>query len=71
MIKQTLRDFKKEATEKALAEAAFELALEHGLDGFVVEDIVQKWLLQKNFRKLFHMQGRGSCDGSSYRTEHK
>ncbi|AWV33534.1 TetR/AcrR family transcriptional regulator [Paenibacillus odorifer] len=42
MIKQTLRDFKKEATEKALAEAAFELALEHGLDGFVVEDIVQK-----------------------------
>ncbi|MEK4997772.1 TetR/AcrR family transcriptional regulator [Paenibacillus sp. FSL H7-0918] len=42
MIKQTLRDIKKEATEKALAEAAFELALEHGLDGFVVEDIVQK-----------------------------
>jgi AcrR family transcriptional regulator len=42
MIKQTLRDLKKEATEKALAETAFDLALEHGLDGFIVEDIVQK-----------------------------
>lgn len=42
MAKQTLRHLKKEATEKALATTAFELALEHGLDGFVVEDIVQK-----------------------------
>lgn len=42
MAKHTLRHLKKEATEKALASAAFELALEYGLDGFVVEDIVQK-----------------------------
>ncbi|MCG7378543.1 TetR/AcrR family transcriptional regulator [Paenibacillus sp. ACRSA] len=42
MIKRTLRHLKKEATEKALASIAFELTLEHGLDGFTVEDIVQK-----------------------------
>ncbi|MGG4143087.1 TetR/AcrR family transcriptional regulator [Paenibacillus algorifonticola] len=42
IAKQTLRDRKKEATASALAEAAFELALEKGLDGFVVDDIVQK-----------------------------
>jgi len=42
MNKQSLRDIKKEATAHALAEAAFELALEKGLDGFVVEDIVQR-----------------------------
>lgn len=41
--KQTnLRDFKKEKTAKQLAGAAFELALERGLDGFVVNDIVQR-----------------------------
>lgn len=40
--KQSLRDMKKEATASALAEAAFELALDKGLDGFVVEDIVQR-----------------------------
>lgn len=37
-----LRDMKKEATAHALAEAAFELALERGMNGFVVEDVVQK-----------------------------
>lgn len=37
-----LRDLKKEATAHALAEAAFELALERGMNGFVVEDVVQK-----------------------------
>lgn len=42
MNKPSLRDIKKEATAHALAEAAFELALEHGLNGFVVEDIVQR-----------------------------
>ncbi|QKS48937.1 TetR family transcriptional regulator (plasmid) [Paenibacillus cellulosilyticus] len=42
MHKQSLRDIKKEATALALAEAAFELALDRGLDGFVVEDIVQR-----------------------------
>lgn len=42
MTKQNLRIIKKEATEKALADAAFELALEHGLEGFVVEDVVQR-----------------------------
>ncbi|HLR51984.1 MAG TPA: TetR/AcrR family transcriptional regulator [Candidatus Avamphibacillus sp.] len=41
--KQTnLRDFKKEKTANKLANAAFELALERGLDGFVVKDIVQR-----------------------------
>jgi len=42
MIKQSLRDIKKEATIQALANAAFELALERGLEGFVVEDLVQR-----------------------------
>lgn len=40
--KQTLRDKKKEATAAALAETAFELALEHGLDGFIVDDVVKR-----------------------------
>jgi AcrR family transcriptional regulator len=40
--KLTLRDKKKEATAYALAVAAFELALEQGMDGFIVDDIVQK-----------------------------
>lgn len=40
--KSTLRDQKKEATAFALAESAFELALVHGMDGFIVDDIVQK-----------------------------
>lgn len=40
--KLTLRDKKKEATAYALAAAAFELALEPGMDGFIVDDIVQK-----------------------------
>ncbi|ETT59162.1 TetR/AcrR family transcriptional regulator [Paenibacillus sp. FSL R7-277] len=40
--KLNLRDKKKEATAYALAVAAFELALEHGMDGFIVDDVVQK-----------------------------
>lgn len=42
MNKQSLRDIKREATANALADAAFALALEKGLDGFVVEDVVQR-----------------------------
>ncbi|SFE03950.1 DNA-binding transcriptional regulator, AcrR family [Paenibacillus catalpae] len=42
MNKQSLRDVKREATANALAEAAFDLAMELGLDGFVVEDVVQR-----------------------------
>lgn len=42
MNKANLREIKKEATAHALAEAAFQLALERGLDGFVVEDVVQR-----------------------------
>lgn len=38
----SLRDIKKEKTSNELAEAAFELALERGLNGFVVDDIVQR-----------------------------
>lgn len=40
--KPTLRDKKKEATAYALAKSAFELALEVGMDGFIVDDVVQK-----------------------------
>ncbi|AIQ42755.1 TetR/AcrR family transcriptional regulator [Paenibacillus sp. FSL R7-0297] len=40
--KLTLRDKKKEATAYALAIAAFELAVEQGMDGFIVDDIVHK-----------------------------
>ncbi|MGI2295292.1 TetR/AcrR family transcriptional regulator [Paenibacillus sp. GXUN7292] len=42
MKKYSLRDMKREATANALADAAFALAQERGLDGFVVEDIVQQ-----------------------------
>lgn len=42
MNRHSLRDIKREATANALADAAFALALEKGLDGFVVEDIVQR-----------------------------
>lgn len=42
MNKPSLREIKKEATAHALAEAAFRLTLERGLDGFVVEDVVQR-----------------------------
>ncbi len=38
----TLRNRKKEATALALAEASFRLALERGMDGFIVEDVVQQ-----------------------------
>ncbi|AUD15084.1 MULTISPECIES: TetR/AcrR family transcriptional regulator [unclassified Planococcus (in: firmicutes)] len=41
MTDSGLRDMKKIATRQALAEAAFNLAVEHGVDGFVVEDIVK------------------------------
>ncbi|MDO7908736.1 TetR family transcriptional regulator [Paenibacillus sp. JX-17] len=40
--KHSLRDIKKEATAHALADASYELALERGLDGFIVDDVVQK-----------------------------
>ena len=42
MSENTLRDKKKLATRQAMAEAAFNLAAERGVDGFVVEDIVTK-----------------------------
>ncbi len=42
MKKPNLRLMKREATVKALADAAFELALEAGFDGFVVEDVVSR-----------------------------
>ncbi|QMV44953.1 TetR/AcrR family transcriptional regulator [Cohnella cholangitidis] len=41
MNNQSLRHMKREATATALADAAYALALEKGMDGFVVEDIVQ------------------------------
>ncbi|WP_141502829.1 TetR/AcrR family transcriptional regulator [Paenibacillus luteus] len=42
MNKHNLRDIKRVATGNALADAAFALALEKGMDGFVVEDVVQR-----------------------------
>lgn len=42
MNKQSLREIKKEGTGHALADAAFELTLERGLDGFTTDDIVQR-----------------------------
>ncbi|MFJ2043042.1 TetR/AcrR family transcriptional regulator [Paenibacillus taichungensis] len=42
MNKPSLRDIKREATTKALASAAFELAVERGLDGFIIDDLVQR-----------------------------
>src|SRR5690606_18481887 len=42
MDKISLRAVKREATAQALSEAAFQLAREHGLDGFVVDDVAQR-----------------------------
>ena len=42
MPERGLREIKKEATARALAESAFELALERGMDGFVIADVVQR-----------------------------
>ncbi|WP_438448448.1 TetR/AcrR family transcriptional regulator [Gorillibacterium sp. sgz5001074] len=42
MSNLNLRDMKKAATAQALAQAAFELTLERGFDGFIVEDVVQR-----------------------------
>lgn len=42
MNKLSLRELKKEVTAHTLAETAFQLTLEHGLDGFVIEDVVQR-----------------------------
>ena len=42
MPEQGLREIKKEATAQALAESAFELAAERGLDGFDIADVVQR-----------------------------
>ncbi|NMO95138.1 TetR family transcriptional regulator [Paenibacillus lemnae] len=38
----SLRDIKRKATADALADAAYELAVDRGLDGFIVDDIVHK-----------------------------
>lgn len=40
--KLSLREIKKEATAHALAQAAYQLTVERGLDGFVVEDVVKR-----------------------------
>lgn len=42
MTDSRLRDKKKLATRQAMAEAAFDLAVERGVDGFLVEDIVSR-----------------------------
>lgn len=42
MMEKGLREIKKEATAEALAQAAYDLAMEHGVDGFVIDDVVQR-----------------------------
>ncbi len=42
MTEQGLREIKRQATAVALAESAFELALERGLDGFVIADVTER-----------------------------
>ncbi|WP_342562231.1 TetR/AcrR family transcriptional regulator [Paenibacillus sp. FSL R7-0345] len=52
--KLTLRDQKKEATAYALSVAAFELALVHGMDGFIVDDVVrQAGVSRRTFANYF------------------
>ena len=42
MIERGLREIKKEATAQALAQSAFELALERGVDGFIIDEVVRR-----------------------------
>lgn len=42
MTRSGLRERKREATAHALAEAAFELAVARGLDGFVIDDVAER-----------------------------
>lgn len=42
MCLRGLREIKREATAQALAESAFELALERGMDGFVIADVTDR-----------------------------
>lgn len=42
MAGAALRDIKREATARVLAQAAFDLALERGVDGFVIDDVVTR-----------------------------
>lgn len=41
-MEESLRELKHRQTHQRLAEAAFELAVERGLDGFVIEDITSR-----------------------------
>lgn len=42
MTRAGLRERKREATAHALAEAAFDLAMTRGLDGFVIDDVTER-----------------------------
>jgi len=42
MSQPGLRDLKREATSRALANAALELAIERGMDGFIVDEVAQR-----------------------------
>src|SRR5690554_2463187 len=66
MMEIGLRDQKKLATRKALAEAAFELAVERGADGFVVEDIVTKaGYSRRTFANYFSCKEEAIADSLS------
>lgn len=41
-MEESLREIKHRQTHRALAEAAFELAMEHGMDGFVIDDVTSR-----------------------------
>lgn len=59
-----MRDLKREATARALAEAAFELAREHGLFGFVTADVVERaGYSPAHIREPLLLQGGGSRRG--------
>ena len=55
---QGLRDVKREATARALAQAAFDLAVERGLDGFTTDDIVSR---AGYSRRTFATPGSGAA----------
>ena len=42
MIEQSLREKKRRTTAQALAQAAFDLAREHGVDGFTIDDVAAR-----------------------------
>ncbi|WP_315795839.1 TetR/AcrR family transcriptional regulator [Paenibacillus sp. BIC5C1] len=71
MNKPSLRDIKREATTKALASAAFELAVERGLDGFIIDDLVQRaGYSRKTFANHFSCKEEAIAMAAILTTDH-